>query len=193
LVFNSAAAGAGTTAIGTGFYYWNGSIWASVASSEKNEQYALTSTTLTASSTTTWKIFPGLTQTLNLNAGDRVIIVGQGTVYASGNNWGIHQISLGITSAPVGGPAAGSFVFGLSAGGATGLGKGGTCIANDDFSGTNFIDYSNFSITSTYDVGTTGSYTFDLYIRTTSGSTCNFGGPIANTSNASLYYTVIRQ
>ncbi len=192
MVYNSAAAGSGITAIGTGFYYWNGSLWASIASSQKNEQYALSSTTATLSGYLVWKTFPGLTQTLNLNVGDRVLVTYSGTAYYY-TSYSYNQVSLAITSAPAGGPAAGSFVAALTAGGAAGLGKGGTCMVNTDYSGLNYSVYTPFSNTACYDVGTAGSYTFNLYIYSTTSGLVYFGGPTTHVTNTSIIYTVIRK
>ena len=158
LVYNTATAGTAPNNVIPGYYYWNGTNWVGLVTGIKNDQYSLSSTTATTSSTTIWKTYPGLTQTISLNAGDRVLFLMSGDIYST-TSYGYHQISIGITTAPAGGPANGSFILGLTAGGASGTGKGGSIIANHDYTASGYNPYSPIAITGTYDVGTTtGNY-----------------------------------
>jgi hypothetical protein len=157
----------------------------------KANEFVLASNNQQTSSTTVWLTFSGLQQTLTLEVGDRVLFDLAGAV-SSTTSYGYHQISVGISSAPAGGPAAGSFILGLT-GGATGAGKGASAIANHDYSGTNFNRYAPFAAVGSFDVGTAGNYTFDVYIRTATGGVCSFGGNNTQFSHTSLKYTIIRQ
>ena len=192
LVYNTATAGSAPNNVSPGYYYWNGTSWVGFVTGIKNDQYSLSSTIATTSSTTAFKIFPGLTQTISLNVGDRVLFLMSGTIYST-TSYGYHQISIGITTAPTGGPANGSFIFGLTAGGAAGTGKGGCINANHDYTTYGYNPYCPFAITGTYDVGTAGNYTFDVFLKTQTGSTCTFAGPTSNTTNSNIIYTVIRK
>ena len=98
LIYNTATAGSGLTAVSPGYYYWNGSAWISMSSGgQSSTSYFSTGSLSVVTATTSFTLIPGMTATVTVPANCNVLVtadVGIITNSTSATNYSATDIAL---------------------------------------------------------------------------------------------------
>lgn len=176
LIYNTATAGTGVNAVTPGYYYWTGSRWDRFMTGPLFQ--SVESTAGVVADSTVWQIIPGATLTANYLAGDVVNIHYPGNMtYSGGGTFGNESYAF-VDIVP--------YVNGIP------LSIGGYVRGevNLDY-GPWWLPYSSIAV---YTIPSSGSYTFNLRTRQTSGDlNVVVGGDATNAAECVFTITTYRK